>query len=76
MKELELRFGALSPKISDQLKEQGFRFIRDDAMKWEEFSRAINMLSIHGIIPESQIKAVRKRLFNMIRTRLKEWGNK
>ena len=63
MKELWFSFGALSDKLSEQYKRQGYEL--KNAEKWDELVHSTVMLHIHGILTvdslvvnESLVKAL------------------
>lgn len=52
MKELWFSFGALSNKLSEQYKRQGYEL--KNAEKWDELVHSTVMLHIHGILTDSR----------------------
>jgi predicted DNA-binding transcriptional regulator len=63
-RKMTLNFGAISPKIEDQLKDQGLK-IRNVAM-YQSLADSIVKLKIHEIITKSMVDKAIKRLFKEI----------
>lgn len=72
MKVVDLKFGALAPKINEQLTAQGY--YDPKASKHQKISDAIIMLSVHGYISDSQIRKMEIKLFNSICREIKPLG--
>lgn len=60
-KQIGIRFGAFAPKISDQLKSQGFHLPKKSIGKYQKIHDALIMLRLHSVIPLSQIQKGEKR---------------
>ena len=70
--ELQLRIGALSPPITDQLDEQGVLYDAEEAEWWEKWAFAIVNMAIHGIITDSERQRITQRLFKRIQEKLEQ----
>ena len=68
--QIEMRFGALSPSISEQLKAQNVEFDPEACALWEKASDAISLLAVHGFLTNRERHAANKRLFTRIRKAL------
>lgn len=60
MKELWFSFGALSDKLSEQYKRQGYEL--KNAEKWDELVHSTVMLHIHGILTDTEYDECRKKI--------------
>lgn len=67
-RKMTLNFGAISPKIEDQLKDQGLK-IRNVAT-YQSLADSIIKLRIHEIITGSMADKATKRLFKEIEKRV------
>ena len=67
-KKMTLAFGVLSPKIGDQLEDQGLK-IRNVDM-YQSLADSIIKLKIHEIITGSMADKATKRLFKEIEKRV------
>lgn len=65
-KQIGIAFGLLCLRISEQLKEQGFELTEKDNEKFEHLRESCNMVSIHGLIPESQQKPMYQKLLKQV----------
>ena len=63
-KKMTLAFGAISPKIEDQLKDQGLKIEYVDM--YQSLADSIIKLKIHGIITGSMADKANERLFKEI----------
>lgn len=70
--EFQLRIGALSPPITDQLDEQGIPYDAEEAARWEQWAAAIVGMSIHGIVTSSERQRINKRLCKRIEAQLEQ----
>ena len=61
-----LNFGALSPKLSEQLKELRFVLEGADLKQFDADADAIVRLHVRGILPDAQVDGARKRLLKKI----------
>lgn len=66
---LEIHFGALAPKLSEQLKEQGLE--DKDITKHEKIMESMIMLYLHGYTTDTQNEKMHKRLFSDIKKKVK-----
>jgi hypothetical protein len=70
-----IHFGAMSPKVSQQLKEAGL-VSKDpyDLGRWDKAAKAITQLHLSGFLTYGEADKARKRLFKQIvsRVHLKE----
>lgn len=65
-----IHFGAMSPDIAAQLKEQKFKFVHTQAVRFQKFADAITMLHVHDLITESETDKARQRLMRKINRHL------
>ena len=65
-KTLNLRFGAMSPNIKEQLTQQGLKFKVGDANHFQRDSEAIVRLKIRGLLNDSTAKKAQDKLFAKI----------
>ena len=63
---LKLKFGAMAPKLKDQIRDAGFRFHYKDVEQWQADADAIARLSIRGLLSDSQTASSRQRLTRLI----------
>jgi hypothetical protein len=61
-----IHFGALPPKLSQQLREQGFRIDRITLGHLQKDADAITRLKIRGFLSDREAKAKRLHLLGMI----------
>jgi hypothetical protein len=66
MNTLKLRFGAMSPTIKQQLKEQGYKMDATDCVHFQKDAEAITRLRIRGMLNDSQCKSAHDKLFKNI----------
>lgn len=64
MKEFGIHFGALTPKLSEQLREQGFEDSKIEVH--EKILMSIYMLRIWGYLPDSQVDRMYKKFMKDI----------
>lgn len=64
--ELRLRFGAMTPKLRDQIADAGFMAFYGDVAEWQVDADAISRLMIRGLLTDSETAAARKRLLKII----------
>ena len=62
-KTIDIRMGALSPKIGDQLKEQGCVAAPSQIKRWQSHSEAITQLLVANLLTRGEVDKARKRLF-------------
>ena len=65
-KTLNLRFGAMSPSIKEQLTEQNLKFRVGDVNHFQKDSEAIVRLKIRGLLNDSTAKKAQDSLFKKI----------
>lgn len=68
---MELVFGAISPKIGQQLKKQKLLFDKDTVDHFDKDSDAICRLKIRGLLNDSQGKQANDKLFKKITVHVK-----
>lgn len=71
MNTLNLRFGAMSPTIKQQLNEQGYKIDNTDCVHFQKDAEAITRLRIRGMLNDSQCKSATDKLFKKISQSLK-----
>lgn len=63
MAKISVQLGALCPKLTEQLKD----YAPADKLEFlDRIADSITLLSLHGIITESQVTPARKRLMKRI----------
>lgn len=68
---MEIRFGALSPPLEEQVNEQGFT-LGDKAEFFDKVSEAYITLRIGGYLTDSQCDSICKKLSKNIAKNCKE----
>jgi hypothetical protein len=63
---LEITFGAMAPKLRDQIAAAGFKAYYKDVAEWQADADAITRLTVRGLLSDSQIAMCRKRLTRLI----------
>lgn len=63
MEKIQIQLGALCPNLSEQLKDHA---PADKLEFLDRIADSITLLSLHGIITESQVTQARKRLMKRI----------
>lgn len=67
MKQFGIHFSAYHPKIADQLKDQGIKFITDDnARIFQRYADHVTNLRISGIITEGDAYKANKRIMKKL----------
>ena len=66
MSNFSVEFGALAPKISEQLVKQGLNIPENRVIAFDNVAHAIVLLHLHGIIPDSVRDSARKKLMTQI----------
>lgn len=61
-----IRFGLLNAKISKQIKDQGLKYNINECSRFERLREAIHALSFGGLLADSQIDNLWKKLYNKI----------
>jgi hypothetical protein len=67
--ELKLHFGALAPKLSEQLSEQNL--VDKDVKLHEKIIESFITLYLHNYITETHKEKIVKKLFNDIKKKVK-----
>lgn len=70
--DMEIKFGALQPKIASQLKEQGLNFDKDNVNTFQTMSHSISMLHIHCVLTDTEADNARNRLYKKILNHVKK----
>lgn len=71
-KNLQIYFGALCQPFYKQIKNQGYKAPKKEFELLQDLSRSMSMLRIHGIITDSQVPAMQKKLFKKIVKKVRE----
>jgi hypothetical protein len=59
----ELHFGAMAPKIAEQVEKLGLKFLPNtDIAKIQSLADAVVKLKIHGIATNGEVKKMEQRL--------------
>ncbi len=66
MKPVGLRFGALSPKINEQLVMQGVGALASDIKAWQKRADALVCLHLGKVLTDSEVTKARDRLSKQI----------
>jgi hypothetical protein len=61
-----IRFGALAPRLSEQLEEQNLKYKAEDIVHFQRDADAIVQLSVRGILPMGQVEKCRQKLVKKI----------
>lgn len=64
--DVKLRFGAMSPRISEQLEAQGLQYKTDDIIHFQHDADAIVRLRVRGLLPASHVDKCFQKLHNKI----------
>ncbi len=72
---LVVYFGAISDKLSKQLKDQKFKFNKDNVNHFEEDIEAMNRLRIRGYLTDSVADKVRAKLYKKIEKHVMKENN-
>ena len=72
-RELFFNFGALSPKLSEQCKEQGYEL--KNAEKWDDLVCCTVKLYIHNILTDSRYNECLNRILKMYKDDLVKIGD-
>lgn len=68
----DLRFGAMSDKISKQLKQQKLKFDLKTVAGLQDCADAITRLRLHSLLSDAEHKKIQQRLFNKIEKHVQE----
>lgn len=63
---VEIRFGALAPKIREQLAALKLRAYHKDVAEWQSDADVITRLLIRGLLSPSAANACRRKLVRLI----------
>lgn len=63
---LGIHFGALEIPIGIQLTRQGFIAPIEEVFRWEKLADAINMVRVHGLVPDRVAQEANRRLMRKI----------
>lgn len=63
---IKIGFGVMCDPVVSQLEEQGYTLDEKDAIRIQNLVHAINMVHLHGLVPESVCHTARKRLLKDI----------
>lgn len=74
-KKVNLRFGAMSPDIADQLKSQGLNFDKKEVALLQRRADAIALLRLGDLLPDSIHQKILQKLFKQIQSHI-NMGNK
>lgn len=61
-----ITFGAMAPRISEQLESQGCAAKTADMVAWQRDAEAITRLSVRGLISEAAMTSARRKLLTDI----------
>lgn len=70
-KQFGLHFGALADPIAKQLKDQGFKFKKEQAAFFERLSNAATLCLFHGLMTDSQHEKARQKIVRKVAAHLK-----
>lgn len=70
--QIEIRMGALAPSLVEQLTPHGVS--QEAAERFERLSKAITGLRLGDLLPDSQAKKCRDKLFKQIEKELQRVG--
>lgn len=71
MTEVRISFGCMSDPIQEQLKAQGYTLSKAEAALMQDLTHALNMVQIHGLVPDSVCRTARQRLMKQITQHIK-----
>lgn len=66
MTEIKIEFGAMGDSIISQLRRQGYTLDDKDEKRIQNLVYSINMVRLHGLIPDGPCQTARKRLMKDI----------
>lgn len=66
MNEFSIEFGALVPKISEQIAKQGLTIPESRGRAFDKIAHVIVLLHLHGIIPDSVRDSSYQKLMKQI----------
>lgn len=65
-KSMSLSFGALAPRISEQLEAQGLEFKTTEVVQLQRDLDAVTRLRVRGLLPDSLCEMVHRRIFRKV----------
>lgn len=65
-KTFSIEFGALAPKISEQIVQQGLTIPENRGKAFDDIAHAIVLLHLHGIIPDGVRDSARQKVMKQI----------
>jgi hypothetical protein len=70
---IRISFGALSPTIEEQLRDQGFKLDMDPKLRThlQRDSDQVSRLRVRRILTEAESDKARKRIFQIIKKQVK-----
>lgn len=71
---LGISFGALAPKIADQLREQGVTAPKDIIIQAQKDTDAIARLSVRGMLSDAATQSARRRVLKFLLARATKEG--
>ena len=66
-KQFSIGFGALTPSIAKQLKEQGYKYDSEEVKHFEKLKESITYLMFSDILNDASIRKAQQKLFTKIR---------
>jgi hypothetical protein len=67
MKEISIVFGAVAPRLSDQLESQGCKFKNaDDLLKFQKMVDSITFLVVQGVVSLREKQDIHKRILKQL----------
>ena len=70
-KVIEIHFSFFAPKISEQLKNQGFLFNEQNVKEFEDAADSILDLNLMGILNDTEKDKAIKKLYTLIKAHVK-----
>lgn len=64
--QVKLAFGAMSPKISEQLETQGYKYKAEEIAHFQRDVDAVVRLRVRGLLPAGQVDKCFQKLINKI----------
>ena len=66
MVKISISFGCMGDPIQEQLKAQGYTLPKAEAVLIQDLTHALNMVQLHGLVPDSVCHTARQRLLKQI----------
>ncbi len=70
--DISIVFGALAPKISEQLTAQRVVISENRAKAFDDLAWSLVLLHLHGLIPDSVRDSARKKMMKQIITEIRK----